>query len=107
MKSYKDPPLEERLGRAATAKSKALEQLRSRPPVDAAAVAERQAVRAARDLEKRERRAAKISQAAVKEVTEEAPPPEPAPEAPPAPAPSDAERKAARDARYAARKSRR
>ena len=32
--SYKDPSFQDRMGRAAEAKKKALDQLRSRPPLD-------------------------------------------------------------------------
>jgi len=105
MKSYKDPPLDDRLGRAAEAKRKALEQLRARPPVDESAAAERQAVRLARDAAKEERRAA-LKTSAPLEAGQAVRDDEP--EAPAAPTlPTEAERKAIRDARYAARKSRR
>ena len=76
--SFKDPSFQDRIGSAAKARQKALDQLRSKPPLDEKVVAERQA--------------AKDAEAAAKAVV---PPP-----------PTEAERKAARDARYAARKAR-
>ncbi len=105
MKSYKDPPLHDRLGRAAEAKRKALEQLRARPPIDENAAAERQAMRLARDVAKEERRAAlkTTEQLKADETVRDAGPQALA--APPVP--TETERKAIRDARYAARKSRR
>jgi hypothetical protein len=106
MTSYRDPSFRDRAGSAAAAKQKALDQLRARPKADPALVAERQAARAAREEAERERRAAK---AAAKEQdridTAGAAPVADAEHA--GPGESEAERKAARDARYAARKSRR
>ena len=81
MKSYKDPTFQDRVGRAAEAKQKALDQLQAKPPLDPAVVAARQAA----SLERAE---AAATLAAVK--------------APP----TEEERKLARDARYAARKKR-
>ncbi|HEY5723108.1 MAG TPA: DUF6481 family protein [Allosphingosinicella sp.] len=109
--SFKDPSFQSRIGSAAEAKQKALDNLRSRPPVDEKVVAERQAARLKREAADAERRSAKkekeqaaeekrAAEAARAEETEgkaEA-------AAPPA---TEAERKAARDARYAARKNRR
>lgn len=105
MKSYKDPPLHDRLGRGAEAKRKALEQLRARPPIDENAAAERQAVRRARDAAKEKSRAAlkATGQLEADDAVRDA---EPRGLAAP-PLPTRAERKAIRDARYAARKSRR
>ena len=100
MKSYKDPSFQDRVGRAAEAKKKALEQLLSKPPVDEKIVAERQAARLKREAaeaEKREaKKAARAEQASAEKAKVAA---EPAP-------PTEAELKAARDARYAARKKR-
>jgi hypothetical protein len=100
MKSYKDPSFQDRVGRAAEAKKKALDRLRSKPPMDEKVVAERQAARLKREVADAEKRAAKKAakeeQAAAAKATEAA-----------APVPlTEAELKAARDARYAARKSR-
>ena len=115
MASFTDPSFKDRTGAAAEAKRKALEQLRAKPPLDPAVVAERQAAHAAREAADEERRAAKreaerlrkeekaARQAEAKAVAA-APPPEP--ERPARPVLSEAERKAARDARYAARKNR-
>ena len=104
MKSYRDPSFQDRVGRAAEAKQKALDALRSKPPVDEALVAQRQVARLKREAveaEKRETRktaeqaarAAKEAEAAAKLAAQPIPR-------------SEAELKAARDARYAARKNR-
>lgn len=101
--TYKDPSFQDRIGSAADAKKKALEQLRSRPPRDEKVIAERQArqiERETRDAEKAAakkaaRQAEKDSEAAAAALAAAIPPP-----------PTQAELKAARDARYAARKAR-
>ena len=59
MKSYKDPSFQDRVGRAAEAKRKALDNLRSKPPVDESVVAERKAARLRRESAEAEKRAAK------------------------------------------------
>jgi hypothetical protein len=103
MSSFKDPSYQDRIARAAAAKQKALDQLKARPAADPAALAERQAARAAREEEQAAKRAA--SKAAKAEAKAQAA--AQAAEAPAASAgPTDEERKQARDARYAARKSR-
>src|SRR5688572_22833583 len=103
MTSFRDPSFQERVGRAADAKKKALEQLRLRPPVDPAVLAERkaasdrrEAAKADKALARKEARQAAIDATAAKAA---------AAAAAPAP-PTEAERKAGRDARYAARKNR-
>jgi hypothetical protein len=108
MTSYKDPSFEERRGRAAEAKQRALDHLRSKPPVDEKVAAERRAARLKRDAIEAEKRAArKAAEQAAKEA-ELAAKAEAAAKAAAVPAPpTEAERKLARDARYAARKSRR
>ena len=105
--TYKDPSFQDRIGSAAKAKQKALEQLRSKPPVDEAKIAERQAAQARKDAAAAEKRAArKAEQEAAKQAAEEAKEAKLA-KIKPAPAPlTEAERKQARDARYAARKNR-
>ena len=104
MKSYKDPSFQDRVGRAAEAKQKALDMLRSRPPVDEKVAAERQAARLKREAKEAEKRAAK---AAAEQASREAKEAKAAAEraAMPVP-PTEEEKKLARDARYAARKSR-
>jgi hypothetical protein len=102
--SYKDPSFQDRIGRAAEAKKKALEQLRSRPPLDPAVLAERKAASERREAEKADRLAAKKT--AKQAVTEAAAADAAAKAAVSAP-PTEAELKAGRDARYAARKKRR
>ena len=104
MKAYKDPSFQDRAASAAAAKQKALDKLRSKPPVDENVLAERQAARAKRESAEAEKRAAKKAAAqADKEAkasqAKEKPAPVPAP-------PTEEERKAARDERYAARKAR-
>lgn len=111
MKSYKDPSFQDRVGRAAEAKQKALDKLRSKPPVDEKVAAERRAARLKREAAEAEKRAAKkaaeeaaraaeeaarAAEAAEKEAKAKSVPPPP----------TEAEKKLARDARYAARKNR-
>jgi hypothetical protein len=108
--SFKDPSFQDRIGSAAQARSKALEQLRSKPPLDDQVVAERQAARVERERKEAEKSAAKkaaqqaAKDAKIAEATAEAA--EAAAKAAVPPPPTEAERKAARDARYAARKAR-
>ena len=110
MKSYQDPSYQDRAGRAAEAKQRALDNLRSKAPVDEKIMAERRAARLKREAAEAEKRAArksaeaaaKAAKAAAAEAARDA-----APEAAAAPAPrTEAEMKLARDARYAARKNR-
>ena len=102
--SFKDPSFQDRIGSAAKAKKKALDQLRSKPPLDEKTVAERRARREDREAKDAEKAAARKSalQAAKDERAAKA-----AAKAAVPPPPTEAERKAARDARYAARKARR
>jgi hypothetical protein len=106
MKSYKDPSFEDRVARAAEAKQKALDKLRSRPPVDEAVLAERQAARLKREADQAEKRAAKKAAEAAAKEAKEAEAAKAAKAAAPPALPTAAELKAARDARYAARKNR-
>lgn len=103
MSSFKTPSFQDRISSAADAKKKALEQLRSKPPVDEKAAAERQAKRLERETKERERaEAKKVARRELKaEKTAEA-----AAKAAAAAPRTEAELKAARDARYAARKAR-
>lgn len=105
MKSYKDPSFQDRVGRAAEAKQKALDQLRGKPAVDEALLAERAAARQVKATADAEKRAAKkaAEQQAKADKAEEAARQKAAKSAA---TPTEAELKAARDARYAARKSR-
>ena len=102
--SFKNPTFQDRIGSAADAKKKALEQLRAKPPLDEKTIAERQARQVERDAKDAEKAAARKAarQAAIDAQAAQAA----ANEAAAAPL-TDAERKAARDARYAARKARR
>lgn len=107
MASFRDPGFQDRIKLAAEAKQKALEKLRSKPPVDEAVLAERRAAQAARDVIEAEKRATKLAarqaeidrKAAEKAAFIAANAPKPPPKMPTA-----EEMKAARDARYAARK---
>jgi uncharacterized protein DUF6481 len=104
MRSYKDPSFQDRIGSAADAKKKALDNLRSKPPRDEKLVAERQAARLKREAAAAAKRTARKSAdraARDAKATEQA-----ATAAAASALPSEAERKAARDARYAARKGR-
>jgi hypothetical protein len=104
MRSFKNPSFQDRIGSAAEAKKKALDNLRSKPPPDEKRVAERQAARLRREAAaaaKREARktadqAAREAKAAGQEAQAAAA----------SELPTEADRKAARDARYAARKGR-
>ena len=104
MKSYKDPSFEDRASRAAEAKQKALDKLRAKPPLDKKIVAARQTAQLRREAAEGEKRAARRlaeqgakAERAAKAASRLEPVPMP---------PTEAERKLARDARYAARKSR-
>jgi len=103
VKSFKDPSFQDRIGSAAEARKKALEQLRSKPAPDEKLLAERKARRLEREARDADKAAAKKAarQAAADEKAAQA-----AAAAAVPPPPTEAERKAARDARYAARKAR-
>jgi len=107
MPSYKDPSFQDRIGRAADARQKALDALRAKPRPDAEALAARKAAQEARDAAAAEKRDAKraADQAERNRIAAERDAAAAAAAAAPAP-PTEAERKAARDARYAARKNR-
>jgi hypothetical protein len=108
MPPFKDS-FQDRVGRAAEAKQKALDKLRAKPPVDEAVAAERLEAARQREARAEEKRAAKAQQAQAAETAraEAAKAAEAdAKAAAPPPPPTEAELKAARDARYAARKSR-
>lgn len=101
MPPFKDS-FQDRVGQAAEAKRKALDKLRAKPPVDEAVAAARLEASRQRELKAGEKREAKAKEKKAAEAEKAA-----AVEAAPAPAPpTEAERKAARDAKYAARKSR-
>jgi hypothetical protein len=111
MSSYRDPAFNERLAASADARKKALDRLKTKPPIDPAVVAERQAAEAARQAalaeksaEKKrlaeEAKAAKAAAAAERQAAAAAAKPVPKPEL------TEAEKKAERDRRYAARKGR-
>lgn len=125
MGSFKDPSFQDRVGSAAEAKKKALELLRSKPPVDEAVAAAKREARLAKEAAEAEKRAAKkaakeqqeadkieakraAEQAAAEQAAaEQAAAEEEAARARPAKSKlTEEERKAARDARYAARKKR-
>ena len=108
MALFKDPSFQDRVGRAAAAKQKALEQFRSKPPLDEKVLAERKAASMKREAAKAEKAAAKkAAEEAAAQAAAEAKAAEAAAKAAVPPPPTEAERKAARDARYAARKNRR
>src|SRR5439155_19341902 len=104
MKSYKEPSFQDRTARAAEAKQKALDNLRSKPPVDERVVAERQAARLQRDAAAAEKRAARN---AAEQAAKDAKAKEEEARLASIPVPrTEAEKKLARDARYATRKNR-
>jgi hypothetical protein len=114
MPSYKNPDFQERAALAASAKQKALDRLREKPPIDEAVVAKRLAAAAAREAALAEKRAEKLAakqQAEAEKAEREAQAAREAEEALAAkaaarPELTEAERKALRDQKYAARKSR-
>jgi len=101
MASFKDPSFQERTALANKAKQKALEQLKAKPKVDEAVLAERRAARIARDEAEAEKQAAKR---AAQEQAEAAKEVAAAAESVEAAELTEADKKAARDAKYAARK---
>ena len=58
MKAYQGPSYQDRVGRAAEAKQKALDRLKARPAVDEAALAARREAALAREAAQAEKRAA-------------------------------------------------
>jgi Family of unknown function (DUF6481) len=106
MPPFKDS-FQDRVGRAAEAKRKALDNLRSKPPVDQAVAAARQEAARQREARAEEKRSAKAEKARAADDARAAEDAQAAAQAAAAPPPpTEAERKAARDARYSARKSR-
>jgi Family of unknown function (DUF6481) len=103
MPPFKDT-FQDRVGQAAEAKRKALDKLRSKPPVDEAVAAARLEASRQREARAEEKRAAKAEAAKAAEDARAADAAKAAAAA--VPPPTEAERKAARDAKYAARKSR-
>jgi len=101
MKAYQGPSYQDRVGRAAEAKQKALDLLKARPPVDEATLAARREAALARETAQASKRAA--AKAAKAEAAEANARAQAAAAVTP---PTEEERKAARDARYAARKNR-
>lgn len=107
MKSYKDPSFQDRVGRAADAKRKAIDNLRAKPPVDEEVAAQRRAAGLKREQAEADKRAAKAAAEEAARAADAADKEQAAAKAAAAPAPlTEAEKKQARDARYAARKNR-
>ena len=98
MTSFKQPSFQDRVGQAAQAKERALEQLRLRPAPDNKKVAERKALSDRRQAAQVEKSAAKKASAEIAAQSKAKAAAKPA-----APVLNEADRKAARDARYAAR----
>lgn len=114
MARFKDPSFQDRVASAGKAKSKALEQLKAKPPIDEAILAERRQARELREKALSDERAAKAEANAAAKAQKAAIKAGELAEAKAAaelkavrlkPA-SAADMKAARDARYAARKTR-
>jgi hypothetical protein len=108
MRSFKEPSFQDRQARAAEAKSRALDALRAKPPVDEAVLAERRAAEAAREAARaklsEEKREARREEKAAKLQAKEAVPSKTAAAA--RPELTEGDKKTARDERYAARKQR-
>ena len=114
MASFKDPSFQDRAAAAGKARQKALDRLKSKPPVDEAVMAERRDAWEAKEKKLTAERAAKAEQNAAARAEQAAQKAAKAAEAKAAadlkaarlkPA-SAADMKAARDARYAARQAR-
>jgi hypothetical protein len=106
MPPFKDS-FQDRVGQAAEAKRKALDKLKSKPPVDEAVAEARAEAARQREAKAEEKRAAKAEAARAVEEARAAEAAKTAEAAASAPrALTEAEKKAARDAKYAARKSR-
>ena len=106
MASFKNPSFQERTALAQQARQKALDQLRAKPPVDEAVLAERNAARLLREQAEAEARAAKLAAREQAKADKLARAAEAAEAAVAAVGMTEAEQRAARDARYAARKNR-
>ncbi|MEA1015612.1 DUF6481 family protein [Sphingomonas sp. LY54] len=112
--SFKDPSFQDRVASAKKAKQTALDQLKAKPPVDEALMAERRQARESREQVLAEERAAKAEANAAAKAEKAAIKAAGIAEAEAAAAlkaarlkpASAADMKAARDARYAARKAR-
>jgi hypothetical protein len=110
MKAYQGESYQDRVARAAAAKQKALDLLKARPAVDEAALAARREAGLAREAAKAGKRAARLAErdeAAAHKAARADEAAVRAEENEGGRIASDEERKAMRDARYAARKSRR
>jgi hypothetical protein len=113
--SYKDPSFQDRVASAASAKQKAFDKLKAKPPVDPAVMAERRAAWETQEQAKSEQRtakaeadaAAKADKKSIKAAHEAEAKEAAALKAARLTPASAAEMKAARDARYAARQARR
>jgi len=107
MKRYKEQGFQERIDTAARARDDVLAQLRAKPPVDEAVVAERSARRLEGEATAAAKRlAGKLAADEIKAAKRTKAMEAVSLQALPMPEPTDADRKAKRDARYSARKSR-
>jgi|UniRef100_UPI0035CAD20C hypothetical protein len=109
MASYKEPSFQDRAALSADAKQRALEKLKAKPPVDPAVVAARAAAREAKEaaeVAKREEKKLAIEQARLDKLAKAAAAEQAIKDAEQAAIQAEIDKKAARDARYAARKSR-
>lgn len=104
MRGYKEPGFQDRTAAAQDARNKALEQLRSKPAPSEAEQSERLAKSLAKEAAAREKREAVLREREAAKVARREQADKDAAKQPVVL--TDAERKAARDARYAARKSR-
>ena len=108
MKGYKEPSFQDRASASSKAKDKALAKLKAAPQLSEAELAERAERRAQREAAEEAKRA-KAQQAREekqRQADEKRAEAKRAAEVITPPKPTEAEKKAARDAKYAARKSR-
>ena len=106
MSSYKEPSFQERTALASNAKLAALKQLRSKPPVDEATLAERREAAAAKEAALAKARAEKIAARELEKAQKRQEAEERAAAEANIVVKTEEERKQERDARYAARKGR-
>lgn len=106
MTAYRAPDFHERAALSRQSRQKALDQLRTRPVPSEAELAKRKAARLEREEAEDRQRAIRAAEKQAADARAVAAAEARAAEAVIVPAKSEAEKKAARDARYAARKSR-
>lgn len=106
MSSYKEPSFQERTASAKNAKLAAVKQLRAKPPLDEATLAERREAAAARALNQEKARQEKLAARELQKAEKLEKAQQLLEQKPVVVVKTEPERKLDRDAKYAARKSR-